>query len=137
MSRQGFRRADLRKHCQGHPGSYQIAHSCLLRRPGLSGQVDRFYVVYLEKLSWVPNIYLHLSFPYVSVIQLQAKCWLAVILPGKGKQQEGQSEKEAGATCLVAQWLRIRLPMQGTRVQALVREDPTSRRATKPVRHNY
>ena len=38
---------------------------------------------------------------------------------------------------LVAQWLRIRLPMQGTRVQALVWEDPTCRGATKPVRHNY
>ena len=38
---------------------------------------------------------------------------------------------------MVAQWLRIRLPVQETRVQALVREDPTCRRATKPVRHNY
>ena len=37
----------------------------------------------------------------------------------------------------VAQWLRIRLPMQGTRARALVREDPTCRGATKPVRHNY
>ena len=27
--------------------------------------------------------------------------------------------------------------MQGTRVQALVREDPTCRGATEPVRHNY
>ena len=27
--------------------------------------------------------------------------------------------------------------MQGTRVRALVREDPTYRGATKPVRHNY
>ena len=27
--------------------------------------------------------------------------------------------------------------MQGKQVQALVREDPTCRRATKPVRHNY
>ena len=34
---------------------------------------------------------------------------------------------------LVAQWLRICLPMQGTRVQALVREDPTCYGATKPV----
>ena len=33
---------------------------------------------------------------------------------------------------LVAQWLRIRLPMQGRPVQALVGEDPTCRRATKP-----
>ena len=40
-------------------------------------------------------------------------------------------------TSLVAQCLRIRLPMQGTRVRALVREDPTCHGATKPVRHNY
>ena len=38
---------------------------------------------------------------------------------------------------LVAKWLRIRLPVQGTRVRALVREDPTCHRATKPVHHNY
>ena len=38
---------------------------------------------------------------------------------------------------LVAQWLRICLPMQGTRVQALVWEDPTCRRATRPVSHNF
>ena len=40
-------------------------------------------------------------------------------------------------TSLVAQWLRICLPMQGTWVRALVWEDPTFRGATKPVRHNY
>ena len=38
---------------------------------------------------------------------------------------------------LVAQWLRICLPMQGTRVRALVWEEPTCRGATKPVCHNY
>ena len=39
---------------------------------------------------------------------------------------------------LVAQWLRIHLPANaGDTVRALVREDPTCRRATKPVRHNY
>ena len=37
---------------------------------------------------------------------------------------------------LVAQWLRVCLPMQGTRVRALVWEDPTCRGATKPVSHN-
>ena len=37
---------------------------------------------------------------------------------------------------LVAQWLRIHLPMQGTWVQALVQEDPTCRGATKPVHYN-
>ena len=40
-------------------------------------------------------------------------------------------------TSLVAQWLRVRLPMQGTRVQSLVWEDPTCHRSTKPMRHNY
>ena len=38
---------------------------------------------------------------------------------------------------LVAQWLRICLPMQGTRVRALVWEDPTCRGAKGPVSHNY
>ena len=40
-------------------------------------------------------------------------------------------------TSLVVQWLRIHLPMQGTRVRALVWEDPTCCRATKPMSHNY
>ena len=40
-------------------------------------------------------------------------------------------------TSLVAQWLRIHLPMQGTRVQALDLEDPTCHGATGPVHHNY
>ena len=38
---------------------------------------------------------------------------------------------------LVAQWLRICLPIQGTRVRALVWEDPTCCGATRPVSHNY
>ena len=44
--------------------------------------------------------------------------------------------KNYGAS-LVAQWLRICLLMQGTRVRALVWEDPTCRRAARPVSHNY
>ena len=47
------------------------------------------------------------------------------------------SKKQLRGNSLVAQLLRIRLPMQGTQVWALVREDPTCRGATKPVRHNY
>ena len=38
---------------------------------------------------------------------------------------------------LVAQWIRILLPMQGTWVRALVWEDPTCCGATKPMLHNY
>ena len=40
-------------------------------------------------------------------------------------------------TSLVTQWLRIHLPMQGTQVWSLVREDPTWLSTTKPVCHNY
>ena len=47
-------------------------------------------------------------------------------------------DKEYGrAASLVAQWLRIHLPMQATRVQALVQEDPTCHGATKPMHQNY
>ena len=52
------------------------------------------------------------------------------------KNVEDSNEKECRAS-LVAQWLRIRLPVQGTRVRALVWEDPTCRGATGPVSHNY
>ena len=40
-------------------------------------------------------------------------------------------------TCLVTQWERIHLPVQETWAQSLIREDPTCRRATKPMCHNY
>ena len=43
--------------------------------------------------------------------------------------------RNAGAS-LVAQWLRICLLMQGTRVRALVWEDPTCHGAAGPVSHN-
>ena len=58
---------------------------------------------------------------------------LTMALLVSGKQYQERHE----GTSLVAQWLRICLPMQGTRVQSLVGEDPTCRRATKPMHHNY
>ena len=42
------------------------------------------------------------------------------------------NQKESSWASLVAQWLRICLLMQGTRVRALVWEDPTCRGATSP-----
>ena len=54
---------------------------------------------------------------------------------------EGEEEKKRSKTniraSLVAQWLRVCLPVQGTRVQALVWEDPTCSGATRPVSHSY
>ena len=46
-------------------------------------------------------------------------------------------KKVTSQASLVAQWLRIHLPMQGTWVRALGWEDPACHGATKPMCHNY
>ena len=53
------------------------------------------------------------------------------------KQKNTLCLKPLERTSLVAQWLRVCLLMQGTRVRALVWEDPTCRGATRPVHHSY
>ena len=45
-------------------------------------------------------------------------------------------KKSTNRASLVAQWLRVCLLMQGTRVRALAWEDPTCRGAAGPVSHN-
>ena len=45
--------------------------------------------------------------------------------------------KDGAGASLVAQWLRICLPVQGTWVWSRIREDFTCCRATKLVCHNY
>ena len=44
---------------------------------------------------------------------------------------DGLRNLQRFGTSLVAQWLRIHLPMQGTRVRALVQEDPTCHATTE------
>ena len=56
--------------------------------------------------------------------------------PSKKKRKK-RNDKKSYRASLVAHWLRICLPMQGTRVRALAREDPTCRGATRPVSHDY
>ena len=75
----------------------------------------------------------------LGVTQLHADLsWLEALLGGVlgAGFHFGGSRGTWGAS-LVVQWLRIRLQMQGTQVRALVREDPTCRRTTKPVCHSY
>ena len=66
----------------------------------------------------------------------------AGLIPGWGARiphaswPKNQNIKTEAGTSLVVQWLRICLPMQGTRVRSLVQEDPTCRGATKLVYHN-
>ena len=43
-------------------------------------------------------------------------------------------KNKPGRSSLVAQWIRIHLPMQGTQVRSLVWEDSTCHRATKSLR---
>ena len=50
---------------------------------------------------------------------------------------KNDAKKWKDRASLVAQWLRVCLPMQGTRVRALVWEDPACRGAAGPVSHNY
>ena len=64
---------------------------------------------------------------------LQWKLWDII---ERIKEKIKIKETYAG-TSVVVQWLRICLPMQGARVRALVREDPTCRRAAKSVSQNY
>ena len=45
-------------------------------------------------------------------------------------------QKSQLRTSLMAQWIRILLPVPGTRVGLLIQEDPACCRATKPVCHN-
>ena len=47
------------------------------------------------------------------------------------------SNKGNRRTSLLAQWLRICLPMQGIWVLSLVWQNPTCQGATKPVHHNF
>ena len=48
------------------------------------------------------------------------------------KKKKRKKKENPPSTSLVVQCLRIRLPMQGTRVQALVQEDPTCREQLSP-----
>ena len=65
------------------------------------------------------------AFPDAWIIGLAKYPWFA------------QVKMAVSGASLVAQWLRVCLPMQGTWVRALVWEDPTCRGATGSVSHNY
>ena len=90
------------------------------------------------------NFYVQVLFEYLFSILLDVYLLVLEGLPQRrglavahrGDKDTGSRSSGKGAS-LVAQWLRICLPMQGTRVRALVWEDPTCRGAAGPVSHNY
>ena len=59
------------------------------------------------------------------------------VYPNPSSPKTPHPLKKHSRASLVAQWLSVCLPMQGTRVWALVWEDPTCRGAAGPVSHNY
>ena len=61
---------------------------------------------------------------------------LGKTMEAKIKKMQEMFNKDPEGASLVAQWLRICLLMQGTRVRALVWEDPTCHGAAGPVSHN-
>ena len=76
---------------------------------------------------WAGGFLLHFKIEYFlfgSVSDFSCRLW-----------DKGLSKGTSRAS-LVVQWLRICLPMQGTRVRALGWEDPTCRGATRPVSHS-
>ena len=92
-------------------------------------------------IDWISELY-HINavenYPGTERTELwmQATPWVHLI--GTMLREDGPiSRSYILENSLVAQWLKICLPVQGTRVQALVQEDPTYCGATKPVCHNY
>ena len=100
----------------------------------VSGLVDKFHQLCKHWFSLSCQI-----FPSLSTFWVPFSCISNLL--GKGissvSVQQAYLRVSWKGTSVVAQWLRTHLPMQGTRVRALIWEDPTCRGATKPVHHNY
>ena len=60
-----------------------------------------------------------------------------VEITAREQNKEKRMKRIEDRASLVAQWLRICLLMQGTRVRALVWEDPACRGAARPMSHKY
>ena len=104
-----------------------------------------FYVPPRFMVLYVKNSKLYIQFNKVNICQACPLCQ-ALSEEFKGEPSmapefkapiiQKDKERHLGAS-LVVQWLRICLLMQGTRVRALVWEDPTCRGAAGPMSHNY
>ena len=85
-----------------------------------------FKLVHFSQFSW---LLVELAFLFLLLSTQAILCITAKLLQN--------SWSTSLLTFLVIQWLGIFLPMQGTRVQFLVWEDPICQGATKSTHHNY
>ena len=90
--------------------------------------------VFLEESQQCQNWKRTWELKNTNVLRTQKSLMILVIYCFYCRRNELKDEWEG--TSLVVQWLRIRLPMQGIWVRALVRGGPTCRGATKPVCHD-
>ena len=77
------------------------------------------------------------DFIYKTCCLIHLSFVFAFTVGGKKESLIATNKKKQSGASLVVQWLRICLPVQGTRVRPLVWEDPTCRGAAKPMHHNY
>ena len=83
----------------------------------------------------------HSSYVWVTFLVVSGQgcaCAAGFLVPtGIKQRREKDTQESILRASLVAHWLRIRLPMQGTWGLSLVWEDSTCLGATKPMSHNY
>ena len=96
---------------------------------GFGYQSLLFLWTHLTLLLW----FTHLCLPHLT-LQFALSPWLGSLQLG---QRTISIPKRISWASLVAQWIGIHLPMQGTRVWSMVQEDSTHCRATKPMCPNY
>ena len=111
----------IKVNCQCLINSHSSAHPWLLQPIPLF--LARFFT---SKEFWE-----HFIFTCLCQVCLRCSAQVGKNTPSLLKLvPEYSVKKMKDRTSLVVQWLRIRLPIQGTQVRSLVQEDPTCRGAT-------
>ena len=102
-----------------------------------SSRISLFFGIFNSAEKWPVNIRFPLPLFWGKKSALTLYRRKIILISSLMSNRNNRKLKITVGASQVAQWLRICLPMQGTRVRALVWEDPTCHGATGPVSHNY